>query len=34
VPARFILSAEAQRHIEQIRNYYVEEAGVQWQGKC
>lgn len=29
MPARFILSPEAQRDIEQIRDYYVEEAGVQ-----
>lgn len=27
--ARFILSPEAQRDIEQIRDYYVDEAGVQ-----
>ena len=29
MPARYILSPEARRDIEQIRDYYVEEAGVQ-----
>ena len=29
MPARYILSPEAQRDIAQIRDYYVKEAGVQ-----
>jgi len=29
VPARYIVSPEAKRDIEQIRDFYVEEAGVQ-----
>lgn len=29
MPARYILSPEARRDIEQIRDYYVDEAGAQ-----
>ena len=29
MPARYILSPEARRDIQQIRDYYVEEAGAQ-----
>lgn len=29
MPTRYILSPEARRDIEQIRDYYVEEAGAQ-----